>query len=232
MPRDADRGGRPSARVRRCARDLRLPANESGNRLDVCRRPRQGGVGVERKTDAGAARQDARRVLRDQLHGLRPGPPRRLRRLGRGRRGRLELSRGPALFPQERGPRAERRGRHRRRGAQRRRPARRVGPLARAARRQGVCRGLRGRGLHARRLQRARPRRRRGGLALPDHDFGTESGRAPTRPSCAESPKAGQTSPSSPARRRRASCSTERPRRASNIARATARRARSARRRR
>ena len=62
------------------------------------------GLGLARRPDDGAPRQDARRVVRHQLHGVRPRPSRRLRLLGRRWRDRVELRRGLALLQEERGP--------------------------------------------------------------------------------------------------------------------------------
>ena len=86
-------------------------AAEPGHRLDVYRRPGQGRARAQWAARPGAARQDARGLLRPQLHGVRARPSGRLRLLGGGRRDRMELRRGAALLPQERGARAVRRDR-------------------------------------------------------------------------------------------------------------------------
>ena len=116
-------------------------------RLDVHRRSRRRRPRAHRRPDDGAARQDARRLVRAQLHGLRARAPRRLRRLGgRGRQG-LVVRRRAAVLPEERGPRpaGPARGRgDRRRRARHRRPARGVGARAADRRRRAVRRGGRG----------------------------------------------------------------------------------------
>ena len=62
-----------------------------------------------RSPNLSAAWQGARRVVRDQRHGLHPGPCPGLPALGRGRRGRLVLCRGPAVLPAQRTPQPGRR---------------------------------------------------------------------------------------------------------------------------
>ena len=140
------------------------------------------GKGLVGGRDDGAARADARRVLRDQLHGLRAGPPRRLRRLGRRRRHRLGLRPGAAVLPQVRGHRAERRHRHRPRRAQHHRPARGLGAGTRDQGRPAVRRRRRGRGHPHRGLQRPGPgRARRGSRRCSRRPPRTASGPRPTR---------------------------------------------------
>ena len=117
-PRGTDPGGVPGA------------AEEPRDRLDVHRRRRQVRARPGGRPDDDAARQDARRVVRDELHGVRAGPSRRLRRLGRGGRHRVELPRRAAVLQEERGACAERRHRDRRASAQRDRPARGLGARA------------------------------------------------------------------------------------------------------
>ena len=98
-------------------------AAESGDGLDVHGGSGKGRSRAQRTTDAGAARQDARWIVRHQLHGVCARPSGRLRLLGGGRRDRMELRRRAALLPEERGARAERRDRDRCAGAQQRRSA-------------------------------------------------------------------------------------------------------------
>ena len=74
-------GGTPPA-ARGDARRGRLAAARPRRRLDVHRRPGRRRQGPHRRPDDGAAGQDAGRVVRAELHGLRPRPPRRLRRAG------------------------------------------------------------------------------------------------------------------------------------------------------
>ena len=125
-----------------------------GHRLDVHRRCRRLRSRARRRPDDGATRQDARRLVGHQLHGVRARASRRLRCLGRGWCERLELRRGASLLQEERRPRAERRCRHRRRRAQHDGCARRVGARTGATCRAAVRR-RRGRGRHPpRRLQR------------------------------------------------------------------------------
>ena len=118
---------------------------EPRHRLDVHRRRRQLRSRTRRRPDDGAARQDAGRFVRHQLHGLRPRPSGRLRLVGRGRRHRVELRRRPALLQEERGSGPERGHRRRHRRAQHRRSPRRVGAGSGAPRRAGLRR-RRGRG--------------------------------------------------------------------------------------
>ena len=82
------RCSRPVARPRRGADARGVPgaAAEPGDGLDVHRRRGQLRARAGRRPDDGAARQDARRLVGHQLHGLRPRSSGRLRRLGRGRR--------------------------------------------------------------------------------------------------------------------------------------------------
>ena len=157
--RGADPGGVPGA------------AEEPRDRLDVHGGRRQARARAGGRPDDGAARQDARRVIGDELHGVRAGPSGRLRRLGRGRRHRLELPRGAAVLQEERGACTERRNRRSTRKRTAARSARRLGPQARAAGCARIRRRRRGARRPRGRLQRARPlstRRRR--VALPDHD--------------------------------------------------------------
>ena len=63
------------------------------------------------RPDDGAPRQDARRLVGHQLHGVRPRASRRLRLLGCRWRHRLELRRGASVLQEERRARAERRHR-------------------------------------------------------------------------------------------------------------------------
>ena len=163
-------GGRPPAAESMPAACPALQL-EPRDRLDVHRRRRQLRARARRRPDDGAPRQDARRFVGHQLHGLRPRPSGRLRLVGRGWRHRVELRRRPAVLQEERGSGPERRHRRRRRRAQHLGSARRLGARTGAQRRAGVRRG-RGRGRDpSRRLQRPRPRRaRRRGVAPADHD--------------------------------------------------------------
>ena len=73
-----------AAVTRRCRPRVRDAAAEPRDRLDVHRRCRRVRARARRRPDDGAARQDARRLVGDQLHGLRPRPSRRLRRWAAG----------------------------------------------------------------------------------------------------------------------------------------------------
>ena len=75
---------------------VRVAAARPRDRLDVHRRRRQLRARAGRGPDDGAPRQDARRLVGHQLHGLRARPSRGLRRVGGRRRHRLELRRGAA----------------------------------------------------------------------------------------------------------------------------------------
>ena len=84
----ARRGRAAAARARGDAGRVRGAAAEPRDRLDVHRRRRRLRSRARRRPDDGAARQDARRLVGHQLHGLRPRPSGRLRLVGRGRRHR------------------------------------------------------------------------------------------------------------------------------------------------
>ena len=140
----ARRGRRHPAAARGDARRRRLPAAGPRGGLDVHRRPGRRRPRPHRRSDDGAAGQDARGLLRPELHGLRARAPGRLRRLGgRGRQG-LGLRRRAAVLREERGPvpAGPARGcRDRRRRARHRRPAGGVGAGAADGRRRAVRRG-------------------------------------------------------------------------------------------
>ena len=154
------------------------------------------GLGLDGRPDDGAARQDARRLVRHQLHGLRARPSRATST--RGRRAARPAGATTRSCPTSRRARASSPSddiADRRRRAQHRRPARRVGARAGAARRAGVRRRRGGRRHPGRRLQRPRPRRPgRRRLAAADARRATASGRAPITPSSRARPSSARTS--------------------------------------
>jgi hypothetical protein len=101
-------GGRRARHRPRHVRPIRrLPTLARRFRLVRCHRS-TAGAGAARGRDLRRALPWWRRV--DQLHGLVPGPPPRLRRVGRGGYDRLELGGRAAAVPAQRGPRARRLG--------------------------------------------------------------------------------------------------------------------------
>ena len=177
-------GGPPPA-VESMPRAGRRAATQPRDRLDVHRRCRQGRLGLTRRADDGAARQDARRLVGHQLHGLRARPSRRLRLHGptAGATGWSYddvlpyFKKSEGLAPS--GDIVVDADAHNTDGT-----AGRVGARPGARRRAGVRRRG-GRGRHSRRrLQRPRPRRaRRRRVAPADHDPGRASARAHITPS-------------------------------------------------
>ena len=166
----ARRSRRSAARRGADACGLPDAPTQPGDRLDVHRRRGQRGPRPQRRPDDGPARQDARRFLGDELHGVCARASWRLRLVGGGRRRGLELRRCAGLLQEERRPGPERRHHRRCRRAQHGGPPRGLGARTGSARRAGVRRrGSGGRHPH-RRLQRPGPRQRsRCRVALADH---------------------------------------------------------------